>query len=188
MSPQGVLVALALFAVTLGAISDVFTLRLPNSLTVSTAAGGLALQAWLNGLDGVGDGLAGLMVSAMLFFPLYLLRWMGAGDVKLLMAIGVCLGWKLGFLANMATLTIGAAIGLAMLILFGGFWPLLRRYGLILRTIFLTGNIAYIPPESHEPAAIRFPYAIAIFLGTLTALKAPEQWPWLLEFIPKPFY
>lgn len=177
----------SLFAVTLGVIADVFTRRLPNALTVSTAVTGLALQAGINGFSGVMDGFAGLAIATLFFFPLYLVRWMGAGDVKLLMAIGVCLGYKLSFMALMATLFYGATIGLGILILYGGFWMLLRRYGLILKTWMLTGHAMYIHPLAHEISAKQFPYAIAIFLGTLTAIKIPDNWPWLFEYVPMPF-
>ncbi|HYQ72753.1 MAG TPA: hypothetical protein VET88_12600, partial [Gammaproteobacteria bacterium] len=34
----------------------------------------------------------------------------------------------------------------------------------------VTGRWSYVPPEAHEPAAARFPYALAIALGTLAAL------------------
>jgi hypothetical protein len=47
---------------------------------------------------------------------------------------------------------------------------LLRRYFATLRCLFTTGHFVYLPPEPDEPAASRFPYAVAILVGTLLYL------------------
>lgn len=183
MYPNKFLIILSIFLVTIGAVIDMATHRLPNKLTVSTALAGFLAQGYVNGITGVLDGLAGFMVSTILFFPFFLVRWMGAGDVKMLMAIGVCLGWSLTWLASMATLAIGAVFGVTILVVKGGLWAYLERYGLMLKTLLLTGNAAYIPPAPDETAAERFPYAMAIALGTLIALFGPIRFPWLRQFV-----
>ena len=46
----------------------------------------------VNGVHGLGMAAAGWIVGILLFLPIFLLRGMGAGDVKLLAALGAWLG------------------------------------------------------------------------------------------------
>jgi len=71
---------------------DLATRRIPNVLTFGAAVAGLAAHAYIGGLWGAGLSLAGWLVGAACFFPVFMLRGMGAGDVKLVAAIGAWLG------------------------------------------------------------------------------------------------
>jgi prepilin peptidase CpaA len=84
--------ALALGLVVLAAAFDLQTRRIPNLLTFGAAAAGFVLHGWMNGLQGLAGSVAGWAIGVMLFLPLFLLRGMGAGDVKLLGAVGAGLG------------------------------------------------------------------------------------------------
>ena len=71
---------------------DYYRRKIPNVISLGGALLGLALWARHSGLAGLEAGLAGWAVGAALFLPFYLLKGMGAGDVKLMAAVGVCLG------------------------------------------------------------------------------------------------
>lgn len=75
-----------------GGVIDFLTKRIPNWWTFSAIVLGIAAQAWLGGWSGAGNGALGALVGFGLFFPLYAFGAMGAGDVKLLMAIGAFTG------------------------------------------------------------------------------------------------
>lgn len=66
--------------------------RVPNWLNAALAAAGLAAQAWFFGSSGVGWGVAGLLVGFGVLIVPWLMHGMGAGDVKLMAAIGAWLG------------------------------------------------------------------------------------------------
>src|SRR3990170_1960700 len=83
-------VLLALVGVS--AVVDLRSRRIPNQLTFGGAAAGLAYQGWAGGLAGIGHGIGGWAAGIALFLPMYLLRGMGAGDVKLLGAGGAWFG------------------------------------------------------------------------------------------------
>jgi Flp pilus assembly protein protease CpaA len=78
-------------------LSDALRRRIPNLFSLGAIAGGLiylistghaVLNAnWL-------DVLLGLLLALLLTLPAYLMRWLGAGDVKLLLAIASLGGWK----------------------------------------------------------------------------------------------
>ena len=72
--------------------TDLGTRRIPNVLTMGSAAIALAARAWMDGTSAVGLGLAGLIVGFTMFLPLFMVRGLGGGDVKLLAALGAWLG------------------------------------------------------------------------------------------------
>ncbi len=81
---------LALFLLS-AAACDLKTRRIPNGLTTAGALAGLAGHAYLSGLPGVLWSLEGI-AAALPLLLLYAARTFGAGDVKLLMAVGALMG------------------------------------------------------------------------------------------------
>ena len=75
----------------LACVSDLRTRRIPNALTFGAAlrAGRFTCH---RRRDGRGRSLGGWLLGVVLFFPLFALRGLGAGDVKLLAALGAWLG------------------------------------------------------------------------------------------------
>jgi prepilin peptidase CpaA len=93
--------------------TDVSRHRIPNELSLSGLCAALILQGMTGGLPGFISGLLGCLAGFACFVPLYALRGMGAGDVKLLAAVGSFLGPLGAAYAAMASLVAGgvAAIG-----------------------------------------------------------------------------
>jgi prepilin peptidase CpaA len=84
---------LAALAVALGGcVTDLRTRRIPNVLTFGAAAGALGFHLANSGLGGLGWSAGGWLVGAACFFPLFALRGLGAGDVKLVAALGAWIG------------------------------------------------------------------------------------------------
>lgn len=115
-----------LWAVALG-YSDFRRRRLPNVLTLGAGAFGL-LSLAVTGASPLGASgmsmLAGSGLALILTLPGYFLRQLGAGDVKLLLAVAL-LG---GSAAVLATFVIGALVTVAV----AGAWIFLGpRFGLV---------------------------------------------------------
>src|ERR1700675_5068525 len=87
--------------------------RISNKLTLLGLIVGLGLQSVGGGLQGLTSGLLGASAGLACFAPFYFLRAMGAGDVKLLAAVGAFLGPQGGFYAALFSLLAGGlgAIG-----------------------------------------------------------------------------
>jgi len=84
--------ALALTLLLLSAsVCDLKTRRIPNSLAAAGLLAGLAGHLTFSGLPGLLWSLAGV-VAALPLLLLYAVRAFGAGDVKLLMAVGALMG------------------------------------------------------------------------------------------------
>jgi len=87
-------VATGLFTigVTAAAVSDVRARRVSNRLNLWLLLAGLAWRASAIDAVAVGLGIAGMLVGVAVLFVPFAARWVGAGDVKLLAAIGTWLG------------------------------------------------------------------------------------------------
>ncbi len=177
---NSVLTVLAIVLVGFGTCIDFARHRLPNWLTINGFLLALALQGYVEGWTGFSDGLIGAAVPFAVFFPFFVIRWMGAGDVKLAMAAGCCMGWPLSLVVCLNALLIGSFAAFAILLARGGLAGYLKRYGLMLACLLRAGRFAYLPPDASETAATtRFPYAFVIALGLLTVIL----WPGELAFI-----
>ena len=175
-SPLGLFAPL--FVTWLAAWVDWRTFRIPNALVLTTAALGLTIHTWASGLSGLGDSLAGLGVGLCLFLPLYLLRLMGAGDAKLMSAVGAVLGLDRLLLGSLLTLLAAALIGALYAFIawrYRGAPAPWQRYGQMLRFLWVTGRPNYIPPKQGEAMSERLPVAVPIAIGATLALLWPPS-------------
>ncbi|TFH85592.1 prepilin peptidase [Billgrantia azerbaijanica] len=169
---------LVLLLIWSAAAWDLHTRRISNMLVVAGAAAGLLLQGVLAGPGGVLAAIYGLLVGLAVFLPGYLLGFTGAGDVKLMAALGTLLGPIGIFQAGLASILVGGVIGMvfATSALFNRSsvspWS---RYGLMVKTLVVTGKPLYIEPKEGEVMGKKFPFAVAIAIGTTAWMV--WQWP-----------
>ncbi len=168
--------------VIVAAIWDIRTRRIPNWLTLSGVLVALALNTFIYQPVGTWFGVAlslkGLGLAFGVYFMLYLLRAMGAGDVKLMAAVGAAAGWEnwLGILV--LTSVAGAVAGLLLVAFKGRFRKTLGNLGLIVSSLG-RGRAPYKDsPELDVSSdkALRLPHGALIALGTLGFLAAALRW------------
>ena len=164
--------------VIIAAIWDIRTRRIPNWLTLAGVVLGVALNTFLFELNGLWFSLKGLGIAFGVYFLLYLLRAMGAGDVKLMAAVGAAAGWQnwLGILV--LTSIAGAVAGLLLVAFKGRLRRTLSNLGLIISSLG-RGRAPY--KESPEldvgsEEAMRLPHGALIAIGTLGFLAAALRW------------
>lgn len=148
--------------------SDLRDRRIPNSLCLAGIVAGLTLHGLSSGPHGLLIAAAGLALSFALTLPLWLLGWMGAGDVKLISAAGSLIGYKLVFPALFSIALIGGGLAICALLLrkqFNATWQRLQA-GLALSMISRR-PMTLAPEIDHE---IHLPYAVAIALGSLATV------------------
>ena len=167
MTPSHVLVGAVL---ALACISDLRTRRIPNVLTLSAVVTAFLFHLVTGGWSAAGWSLAGCVLGALLFFPLFALRGMGAGDVKLLAAVGAWLGPSQVLIAALATSLAGGVIALAVALGHGYLKPAGRNLWLLL-TNWRVKGIRPVDELTLESArGPRLAYAIPIAIGTLVTL------------------
>jgi prepilin peptidase CpaA len=92
--PCFMLTALLLLSATTAAYFDFRWRRIPNWLVGATIVLSFVWHGWTAGWNGLLMSGAGLLAGAALLLPLYLLKGMGAGDVKFFAAIGAAVTSK----------------------------------------------------------------------------------------------
>ena len=179
---HGSVVVLIFLLVTSAGI-DIQQHRIPNVLSLGGIILGVALQGWASGFSGVMAGIGGAAVGLGIFLPFYLAHGMGAGDVKLMGAAGAFLGPMNALLATGLSLAAGGAIAVIILLARGSLHTLLKRYWETLVCFIRTLRVEYIPPPAGDVAAMKFPYAAAILIGTVATLWWINELQDLTEFL-----
>jgi prepilin peptidase CpaA len=155
---------------TLACLTDLRTRRIPNVLTFSAAAGAVLFHLAIGGWSAAGWSLAGLFLGAALFFPMFALRGMGAGDVKLLAAIGAWLGPGQVAAVALATSIVGGAIAIAVALAHGYLKKALTNLYLVLVHWRIAG-VRPLPAVTLDKASgPRLAYAVPIAIGTVVTL------------------
>jgi prepilin peptidase CpaA len=109
----------AIAVAVVAALWDLRTRRIPNVLTFGSALVAIAAHAYTGGVTAAGWSLAGWFVGVLFFLPIFALRGMGAGDVKLLAALGAWLGPGPIVWVALFSLVAGGVIGLLVALVYG---------------------------------------------------------------------
>ena len=155
----------AVLAAAIAAVLDVRTGRIPNVLTATTAATGLALALSGIGVVGLTAAVSGAALGLGLMLPGHLFGGTGAGDVKLMAALGTLLGPAAIVVAFLASAIAGGvlAIGHAMR---------RRRLG---KTLVRTARLATMTAAAKaqidlDAPSTKFAYGPALALGAIAAV------------------
>ncbi len=164
MATPVLLETVLLCCVALAAATDLAWRKIPNVLVLAGLGAALLLQAGAP-LAWLGGALTGLL----LFLPLYLLRGMAAGDVKLMAMVGAFTGAGPALLVGLATLLIGGLMALLIVVLRRRGHEALANVRALLSQSLL--RAAGVPLAPAPPASVGgMPYGVAIALGTASLL------------------
>jgi len=163
---------LAVAVAVLACASDLRTRRIPNALTFGAAIAAISIHAAISGGDGILIGVAGWVVGIALFFPFFALGGLGGGDVKLLGAIGACLGPALTIFVGFYAAIAGGVLAIIVALRSRYLGQALRNLR-FLATFWLT--VGFKPVEEltlDRSQAPRLAYAVAVLVGLVVTI-----WP-----------
>jgi prepilin peptidase CpaA len=152
----------------IAAYTDIAIQKIPNVLTLPAMILGIGYHGLTYGLPGVTFSLAGLAAGFGLLVLFYFMGGMGAGDVKLMAAVGAVLGAKGVFFSFLFTALYGGVYSLVMILvyrrIFKGFFKDL--YNTLLTFLLIKRyNPVRVVENSNKP---RLCYGVAIATGTFT--------------------
>src|SRR4051794_21987066 len=169
LPPQKVVMVLLVVLLT-AATFDVLYRRIPNWLTVSGVVLGIAMNTLIGTPEaGIVFSLIGLAVAFGLYAALYSLRAMGAGDVKLMAAVGALVGWERWFGIFFVTALIGGVMAMILVVSRGRLQKTFFNVGFILSEM-KSGRPAYLANEELDvknKKALGLPHGAVIAVSTV---------------------
>lgn len=165
---MNLIVLLLILALIISAVIDLRTQRIPNLIVFPMVVIAMGYQFFLNGAGGLLLSLAGLMLGIGLLIIPYLLGGMGAGDAKLMGAVGATVGPKGVFYAFLLSALAGGIYAVILVILKRDkFRDFFKKTFLKLQIFFVTRK--YITEEKN-PSEPKLCYGLAIAVGTIAYL------------------
>lgn len=154
------------------AIVDVRERRIPNKLTGLALLGGVVLHLAGGGVREAGWALLAGLIAGAVFMVFHIAGGMGAGDVKMMAALGCIAGTTDVRNLLIATMVLGAlcAIGLAL-------WrgALRRTFSNVLVLVAhhrMHGMVAHPELNVTNDATLRLPYAVPMAISSALVLGA----------------
>ncbi len=176
----GVVIGASLVA----AFGDIKTQRVPNALTFPLAIAGLAWAGWRGGVEGFAEAAGACVLLALPYVFLFVFAGGGAGDAKLMGAIGTWLGLKQSVLVLFCVAIAGILLALVRAIS-------QRRLKLVSTNVFISIYSFFVSVAGgRTPRAASYrteseagpsdgsgvPYGVAIALGVCAAAAIAGLW------------
>lgn len=160
----------ALVVAALACATDLRSARIPNVLTFGAVVAAFAFHTFAPAGVGPAEAGLGLVVGMLVFFPFFALGAMGAGDVKLMAALGAWLGWS----AAINVALFGAAAGGVLAVIVALWHGYLRTALRNLKTLALHWWLTGVQPLPEltldQGKGLRLPYALPILAGLMVTL------------------
>jgi prepilin peptidase CpaA len=157
------MIILLIAVLTVSAIFDKKYRKIPNAVIFPTMLAGIIYHSWSHGYQGFLFSLGGTFLGMGLLFALYIMGKMGAGDVKLMGAVGSILGPSGVFNAFLFTAIVGGIYAVIILFYRGHFADTMNRMWQALKLTFLISSP--VAPDEKKTGPVLC-YGIAIAVGT----------------------
>ena len=152
--------------------TDLQSRKIYNWLTFPAMIAGLLLSVALGGMAGLQSSVIGFFAGSLIFLIGFMVNAMGAGDVKLMAAVGAWLGWPGTVAAVLYVTVVGGVVSIAAAALNGNLKLLFSNIYWFFIGLIMPGGKA--EAALAESAAPPIPYGVSIAIGTFLALLFPE--------------
>ncbi|PLS06995.1 prepilin peptidase [Neobacillus cucumis] len=148
--------------------TDIKSRRILNIITLPTIIIAFVFHTYTFGLSGLVFSSKGFLTGVGLLIIPFILGGLGAGDVKLMAAIGALMGTSFVFYSFIYTAIIGGMIGVFIILKTKGFRNSIKS--LLINIALFRSNQGSLSISKVSEGKISFPYGIAIVLGTFCSL------------------
>lgn len=140
--------------------------KIPNNWILTGWTAGILFQLFLNGVIKIPYFLSGALLPIVMLFPLFTVRMLGAGDIKLLSVLGVFMGPVKIFICILYSFLCGAVLSFAFLIFCHSLFDRMQYFiTYFQRFIHLKQRIPYRLPGKKRPEHLHF--SVAVLMGVL---------------------
>jgi prepilin peptidase CpaA len=146
--------------------TDHRTRRIPNWLTLPAFLTGFLFNSIFGRWHGAKTSLEGAGLALAVFLPFVLMRALGAGDWKLMAALGAWLGPNNIVLLMLGTVVVAGVMALVMVLKRGRLKETLKNIGMLLMT-FATFGVRRNAITLDNPELLALPFGVATALATV---------------------
>jgi prepilin peptidase CpaA len=151
---------------------DFRTRKIPNWLTVPALILGIGIHTVVAGWSGAKSSLEGAGLALVLLVPLVLLRGLGAGDWKLMGAVGAFLGPLMLLFVLVGSLLVSGLMAMVAVYRTQRVGETLRNMWVLVRGFFVFGLKANPKISLDNPALLKVPFGVAVAVSTLVCFCA----------------
>lgn len=170
LEKQTLYLALASACAFTGAAFDMKSRRIPNFITLPALACGLAVHALTEGWAGLLTSTTAALICGAVFLVFYLAGGMGAGDVKLMAAIGGIAGVTHSMSLLVLTALAGGVMAVVLALVRGRLKQTLFNMMAIVTHHRSEGLTPHPEFNVSNAAGLRLPYGVAIAAGCCATL------------------
>ncbi|MFE5317377.1 prepilin peptidase [Paenibacillus sp. NPDC056579] len=149
-------------------ITDIWRRRIPNALTLTGWLAGLGLHAVYSGGSGVLHAVIGTAIGFIPMLLLYLIKAVGAGDVKLFAAIGALTGGEMVLQSMLYSLFYAGLVGCLILLWRQEWKQTSQRIVMMLIGFLAFKDMAQWKPYIRSGHHVRFPFMWAVLPAVAT--------------------
>jgi prepilin peptidase CpaA len=153
-----------------GAAFDLKSRRIPNFITGPALLAGLLLHFGLDGWHGLLMSLSAGLICGVIFLIFYLAGGMGAGDVKLITAVGCLAGLSNSAYLLILTSLAGGAMGIVFALMRGKLKSTLGNVASLAVHHKYQGLTPHPSLNVSNADTLRLPYGLAIAAGSCITL------------------
>lgn len=164
----------------IAAVTDWRTRKVRNVLVFPVCLAGVIWQFMGDGVSGVQNAVIGAAIPLVLF-PLFVLRMLGAGDIKLLMALGAWLGLKDCGVLLVFSILFGGAMALGIMLINRNGKERLMKLWVYFKVCVISRKPLPYSDFTQLGKGEALPFAIAV-LGGVLGLMGVE-----MGMVPTPF-
>jgi len=151
---------------------DIRTRRIPNAVSAPAIVVGLFLNGLYFGPTGLVASAGGVVLMVGVLIAPFALGGIGAGDVKMMAAVGAISGPRLAVLGLVLGLGLGGIVMGIHLVRLGRLGEKIDALRTMISSAVLTRSVAPLRVPAHDPGAISLPYSVPLGLGTAAAVVA----------------